>query len=353
MQVRLRTLAMAAIAAVAGVSMTARGEAQTVAEFYQRAGTLKLIISADPGGSYDSDGRLVARFWPNHIPGNPRIVVENLMGASGRVAANYLYNSAPKDGSVAGVLQNSLALGQVLGETGIQYDAARFNWIGTPVHPHEVLAVWHTSPVKSMAEAREREVVIGTTSATGMNFVYPKIAKELLGAKFKIVTGYAGGTPILLAMERGEVHGRGSNDWDDYKSSRPDWIRDKKIIPLFQMSLTKHVDLPHVPLMADFAPDPQARAIIEFLSIISEIGRPFLLPPGVPADRVAALRKSFDATMSDPAFLAEAKARSRDIEPIDGTKLAALVQRMLDTPKDTIQLLKASLSNDALQQKSK
>lgn len=341
------------VAMCAGVVSAAPAQAQSVAEFYAKNSTIRLIISADPGGSYDTDGRYVARFWSKHIPGNPRVVVENMMGASGRAAANFLYNAAPKDGTVVGVMQNSLPLGQVMGESGIQFDAAKFNWIGTPVHPHDVLVVWHDSPAKSFAEAREKEVVIGTTSPTGMNYIYPKIAAELLGAKFKIVTGYPGGTPILLAMERGEVHGRGSNDWDDYKTSRPDWIRDKKIIPIFQMSLTRHPELPGVPLMSELAPNAQVKGLIESLSIISEIGRPFLTAPGVPADRVAALRQSFDATLADKELRDDAKARNKDISPIGGAELAKLVQRVLDTPKETIDLLKKSLASGAAPAKAK
>ena len=243
-----------------------------------------------------------------------------MLGASGRVAANYLYNAAPKDGTVIAILQQSVALGQALGESGIQYDAARFNWIGSPVRPDETLVVWHTTGVKSIEDAKKKEVIIGATSPTGMNYLYPKLANELLGTKFKIVTGYPGGTPIMLALERGEVEGRGSNPWSDWKASKPDWVKEKKIVPLMQMSLFKHPDLPDVPLMVDLAPNETARAVFELVTITGELGRPFLTAPDVPADRVKALRDAFDATMKDPEFLAEAARTQKKSIPSTGRK---------------------------------
>ncbi len=162
--------------------------AQSVADFYGRT-PVRLIVSADPGGSYDQIGRLVSRHIGRHIPGSPRVVPENMLGASGRVAANFLYRTGPQDGSVIGVIQQSIPMGQALGETGVQYDASRFNWIGSPVRLDETLVVWHTAGVRTIEDARQKSVIIGATSPTGMNYVYPKLANEFLGTKFKIVTG--------------------------------------------------------------------------------------------------------------------------------------------------------------------
>lgn len=316
--------------------------ADAISDFY-KGKSIRLIISADAGGSYDSDARLVARHIGRHIPGNPHVVPENMLGASGRTAASYMYNTAPKDGSVIAVMQQSLAMGQVLGESGVQYDAARFNWIGSPVRPDETLVVWHTTGVKTIEDAKKKEVIIGATSPTGMNFVYPKLANELLGTKFKIVPGYPGGTPIVLALERGEVEGRGSNPWSEWKATKPDWVRDKKIIPLMQMSLFKHPDLPDVPLMIDLAPNDTARAVLEIVTITGELGRPFVAPPGVPADRVAALRQAFDETMKDPDFLADAEKLHKEIHPIGWKEMENLVQRVLGASKGATDLLKAAL----------
>jgi len=317
--------------------------ADAISDFYKGT-TIRLIISADAGGSYDSDARLVARHLGKHIPGNPRIVPENMLGASGRVAANYMYHAAPKDGSVIAVMQQSLPMGQALGEPGIQYDAAKFNWIGSPVRPDETLVVWHTTGVRSIDDAKKKEVIIGATSPTGMNYVYPKLANELLGTKFKIVTGYPGGTPIVLALERGEVEGRGSNPWSEWKATKPDWVKDRKIVPILQMSLFKHSDLPDVPLMVDLAPNDTARSVFELITITGELGRPFVAPPGLPAERVATLRKAFDATMKDPEFLADAATAQKEIHPIGWEEMEKLVQRVLSSPKGATDLLKSALA---------
>jgi len=333
----LPCLAALALAAIPAVSY-----ADAVADFYKDK-NIRLIISGESGGTYDSDGRLLAKHITKHIPGNPRIIAENMLGASGRVAANYLYNAAPKDGTVIAILQQSVALGQALGESGIQYDAARFNWLGSPVRPDETLVVWHTTGVKTIEDAKKKEVIIGATSPTGMNYLYPKLANELLGTKFKIVTGYPGGTPIMLALERGEVEGRGSNPWSDWKTRKPDWVRDKKIVPLMQMSLFKHPDLPDVPLMVDLAPNETARAVFELVTITGELGRPFLTAPDVPADRVKALRDAFDATMKDPEFLADAARTQKEIHPIRWEEMEQLVRRVLNAPQGAKDYLKAAL----------
>src|SRR3954471_25085301 len=325
------------------IASVGTGFSQTPAEFFGRT-SMRLIISADPGGSYDQIGRLVSRHLGKHIPGSPRVVPENMLGASGRVAAKYLYHAAPKDGSVIGVVQQSIPMGQALGESGTQYDAARFNWIGSPVRLDETLVVWHTTGVRTIEDAKKKEVIIGATSPTGMNFVYPKLANELLGTKFKIVSGYPGGTPIVLALERGEVEGRGSNPWSEWKASKPEWIRDGKIVPLMQMSLFKHPDLPDVPLMIDLAPNETVRTVFELVSITGEIGRPFVTAPDVPADRVKALRDAFDATMKDPEFLAEAEKAKIEINPIAWQEMSDLVRRALSASKGAIDLLKAALA---------
>jgi tripartite-type tricarboxylate transporter receptor subunit TctC len=318
-------------------------DADPIADFYARA-NLRMVIAADPGGSYDSDARLVARHLGRHIPGNPKIIPESMIGASGRVAANYMYRTAPQDGSVIAALQQSVPMGQAIGESGVAYDAARFNWIGSPVRPDEVLVVWHSTGVRTIEDAKRKPVIIGATSPTGMNYVYPKLANELLGTKFKIVTGYAGATHINLAMERGEVEGRGSNPWSEWKTLKPDWVRDGKIVPLMQMTLIRHADLPNVPRMIDLAGNDDVRTVFELTSITGEIGRPLLTAPGVPADRVAALRAAFIETMLDPEFLGDAARMEREIHPIPGLELEALVRRELGAPKSAIDLLKAALA---------
>jgi tripartite-type tricarboxylate transporter receptor subunit TctC len=332
-----------ALAGLAAALAPGAGRADPVADFYSR-NNIRLIISADPGGSYDSDSRLVGRHLGQHIPGNPKLIMENMIGASGRVAANFMYRSAPRDGSVIATVQQSIAMGQAVGDSGVQYDAGRFNWIGSPVRPDEVLVVWHTTGVHTIEDAKQKQVIIGATSSTGMNYVYPKLLNELLGTKFKIVTGYAGATHINLALERGEVEGRGSNPWSEWKTAKPEWVRDGRIVPLIQMTLIRHPDLANVPRMIDLATSDDVRTVFELISITSEIGRPILTTHDVPPDRVAALRKAFDDMMQDPEFLADAAHMEREIHPIPGTELQALVNKQLSAPKSAIDLLKAALA---------
>ena len=336
----LRSWTLALALLLAGASA---GHAETIAEFYGRT-SIRLLIPADPGGSYDQNARLVARHLGKHIPGHPRIIPEQMVGASGRVAANYLYNVAPKDGSVMAVVQQSLPMGQVMGEPGVQYDSAKLNWIGSPILLDDVLVVWHTAGVRSMEDAKTKEVVIGATSATGTNYIYPKLTNELLGTKFKIVSGYKGAAPIKLALERGEVQGHGSNPWSDWKASKADWVRDKKIIPLMQMTLEKAPDLQDVPRMIDLAPNPEVKAVFELMSVTADIGRPFVTAPNVPAERVAALREAFAATMKDPDFIADAAKTKIDIKLVDGRELTEMVERVLHSPKSATELLKQALA---------
>jgi tripartite-type tricarboxylate transporter receptor subunit TctC len=336
-----KTISVLAMLVAALLVLPAR--AQTPAEFY-KGRTMRMLIPAAVGDSYDTEGRLIARHLSKFIPGNPSIVPENMPGASGRNVASYMYNVAPKDGSVIALVQQSIPLAQAMRETGINFDAAKFNWLGTPSAPISVLAVWHTAGVKTIEEAKHKEVAIGATSTAGNNFVYPKLVKELIGAKFKIITGYPGGAPIDLAMERGEVQGRGSNPWNNYKLAHPSWVSDGRLIALVQMSRNKHPELPHVPRLLDLAPNEDARKIFELMSVGADIGRPMLTTPGVPADRVKALREAFATTMADPAFRAEAAKMDVEVDPTLGEELQALVEKMLQTDARTIELLAATLA---------
>jgi len=331
------------VCALVAFSASASASAQSVDSFY-RGSSIRLVIGVAAGGSYDIDARLVARHLGDHIPGNPKVLPENMPGASGRLAANYLYTVAAKDGSVLGAVQETAALGQLLGENGVRYDAAGFNWVGTPVQPDDVIAVRADAGVHSIAEAKVKELVIGATSPTGGNYIYPALVNRLVGTKFKIVTGYQGGNAIDLALERGEVQGRGSNPWSAWKATRPDWVRTGWLIPLVQVTLIKHPDLPNVPRLIDLAPDEAARGVLQTMSLVADIGRPIFLPPGVPSDRVAALRRAFDETMTDPAFLADAARLQEEVRPASGAALATLVREVLATPKPTVERLKAALA---------
>lgn len=305
--------------------------------------TIRLIIPAAPGDSYDTEGRLIARYLVDYLPGRPRIVSENMPGASGRIVANFLYNVAPKDGTVIALVQQTVPLAQIMKESGVKFDVAQFNWIGTPSSPISILAVWHAAGVKTIEEARVKNISIGATSRTGGNFIYPKLVKELAGAKFKIIVGYQGGSPINLAMEAGEVDGRGSNPWNNYKLSNPSWISEGKLIPLVQMSLKKHPELVSVPRLIDLATDEQAKSVFEMMSIMSDIGRPMITAPEVSQERVLELRVAFSKVMQDHRFQAEAQKLNVDVDPTLGEELEVLVQKLMSTPVETVNLLISTL----------
>jgi tripartite-type tricarboxylate transporter receptor subunit TctC len=307
-----------------------RPKADAVADFY-RGRTIDFVIGYSPGGLYDLYGRLIAEFMGAHIPGKPRIVPRNMPGASSRLAAGYIFKIAPQDGTEIAIASQSLALEQALGAS-LQFDMSKMNYIGNPVSENDVIVTWAASGVKTLDEATKREVTIGSTGNDPSSY-YPKTTNALLGTKFKIVFGYPGGSDIDLAMERGEVGGRGSSTWNTWTSSRADWLRDKKINVLVQVGLAKERDLPDVPLLLEKAKNDQDRAVLQLLSSQTMVGKQIFVGPTVPADRVAALRAAFDATMKDPAFLAQAKKQSFDINPVRGQDLQKIVEAMLGMPK--------------------
>ena len=306
--------------------------AQDSVEGFYKGKTVDMVIGFSVGGGYDVYARSVARFMGDHIPGKPRIVPKNMTGAGSRVAANYVYNVAPKDGTVLATADQSMPLEQAVGDAGITIDTRKLTWIGTPITENNTLVTWHTSPVKTVEDAKRVEVAVG---ATGFNTSsqYPQVMNSLLGTKFKVIMGYPGGNEINLAMENGEVAGRGSNNWTSWKSTKPDWVRDKKINILVQIGLKKADDLPDVPLLMDLGSNDDDRAALKLVSAPPSVGRPIFSTPNVPADRVQALRAAFDATMKDPAFLEEAKKTGLDINPTSGAELQKVVSDIIDTPK--------------------
>ncbi|MBX9740140.1 MAG: hypothetical protein K2X62_08710 [Beijerinckiaceae bacterium] len=339
-----RAAASLGIAASLGLALAATPAAaqQSVADFY-KGKTIDFYIGFSVGGGYDIYARTVARFIGEHIPGKPRVVPKNMTGAGSRVAANYVYNVAPKDGTVLATADQSIPLEQAIGDKGIQFDSRKFNWIGNPIVDNNTLVTWHTSPVKTVADARKQEVAIG---ATGFNTSsqYPQVMNQLVGTKFKIIMGYPGGNEVNLAMENGEVAGRGSNSWASWKASKPDWVRDKKFNILVQIGLSKSADLPDVPLLVDLAANEDDRAALRLVSAPPNVGRPVFTTPGVPEERVKALRDAFDATMKDPAFLEEARKTGLDINPISGVELQKVVSDIIDTPKPVTERLASILS---------
>ncbi len=336
------------IALVSGLFVSALGwagaaVADPVADFYAGK-SLKFIVGTTVGGSYDTAGRLMARHLARHIPGTPSMVVQNIVGASGRRAANYVYNVAPRDGTVLLAAQETLGMAQILGTGGVEYDIRKFGWLGTPIDPVGVTIAWHSSGVKTLQEARKKEVVIGAAGPTGNTFFLPALANAFAGTKFKIIVGYSGGNAIDLAMQRGEVGGRGSVSWSFVKSQKSDWLKEKKVFPLAQMTLKKHPELSDVPRFIDLATDEKGRKVMEVMSLSSSFGRPIVTTPDVPPVRLAALTAAFERTVKDESFLAEAKKLTFDIRPTSGKELQDYAERLASTPPDIVALMKDAFS---------
>jgi tripartite-type tricarboxylate transporter receptor subunit TctC len=307
----------------------AAAQAQTAAEFY-RGKTVNVYIGVGVGGEYDIQARLVARHIGKHIPGNPTVVPQNMTGAGGLRMINYLYNVAAKDGTNIGMIANAFPAMQAVGIQGVQFDAAQMQWLGTIAPGVETMAVWHTAGVKSIDDARKKEVVAGASARGAITFIYPAMMNELLGTKFKIVTGYPGGNQINLAMERGEVEAR-NNTWSSWKATKADWVREKKIFVIAQAG-PRAADL-DAPSIEDSARTPEERLLIELIVSGTQLGRP-MATNAAPADRVAVLRGAYAATMKDPEFLAEAKQLGFEVDPVLGEKMQKIVEKVLATPKD-------------------
>jgi tripartite-type tricarboxylate transporter receptor subunit TctC len=323
------TVSAAALLTVAG--LTGPGaQADVVSDFY-RGKTVNVLIGVGAGGEYDLQARLVARHIGRHIPGNPSVVTQNMTGASGLKMQNYLYVQAPRDGTYVGMSQNAFPAAQAAGLPGIQFDAAKFAWLGAIAPVVETMTVWHTSGIVSIDDARKRETVAGATSKGAITYIYAAMMNEFFGTRFKIVTGYNGGNEINLAMERGEVEAR-NNTWSSWKTTKPAWLKDKKITIIAQAGpRAPDLDAPSVEQLAKTAED---RRVIELVVSGTQLGRPLFITPGVPEERVRALRAAFDATMKDPEFLADAASLNFDVAPVSGEALQKIVEKVLDTPKD-------------------
>lgn len=323
--------ALAGIVVLAGLASPDNAPAQTADDFY-RGKTLRLVVGSDVSGEYDATARLLARHLPNHVPGHPSIIVQNMPGASGIKSANYLYAIAPRDGTTLATFNKSTPLAEVTRMSNANYKSAEFNWLGSLTHSNSLVVVAARTGIKTLHDATLREVTIGSIGAGGTMSLYPLILDHALGAKFKLVQGYAGGQLVDLAMERGEVDGRGTYTWADMKATRPDWISNKTVNILVQFGLEREPDLPDIPLPVELGRDDDQRAALAFLSSDIPIGKSFVLPPQVPPERVALMRRAFMESMKDAELLADAKAAGIEIKPIAGVELQAMVQKIIGTP---------------------
>jgi tripartite-type tricarboxylate transporter receptor subunit TctC len=334
---RRRVLVAAALLAAVPAAFIAAAGAVAQAPVGSFAGkTINLIIGFGPGGGYDIWGRLVAGHIGQHLPGNPAVVAQNMPGGGSYRAASYIYNQAPKDGSAFAIIARDAALGPLTGQPGALFDATKFSWIGTPATETNVCIAYHTAPVKTAQDLMQKELIVGDTGPGTGTHSYPKALNAILGTKFKLVGGYPSSADVFLAMERGEVQGI-CESLDSVKSRRPDWISSGTVAVLFQGGAKPNPELKGVPFVVDLAKRPEDKQAIAFLYIGQGIGRPFVAPPGLPPDRLKMLRDAFDATMKDPAFIAEARQRKFDVSPENGAHLQALIDKAYATPREIIE----------------
>ena len=317
---------LALFAGVVGFSV----RAETVEEFY-RGRRITMYIGSSSAGGTDVYGRIVANFMGAHLPGNPQFVVSNVPGATGLVLANQLANTLPKDGTAIASIDRYLPIQAILGNPAVKFDPRTLNWIGSTNVDVSTCVVWHTSGVTTLQEFISRDLAIGSTA------VYtPNILNRMFGAHLKLIAGYPGGNDINLAMERGELQGRCHWSWSSIISGQADWIRDKKIKVIVQFTGKKHADMPDVPLITELARTDRDREIMAMILSAQEMARPFVAPPGIPPERIAALRNAFDATLNDPAFLRVAKAQDLELQPVTGIYIQDLVDRLSQTPADVV-----------------
>jgi tripartite-type tricarboxylate transporter receptor subunit TctC len=307
------------------------------ADDYFKGKTIHLVVGTPPGGGYDTYGRLVARFLPDFVPGKPAVIVTNMPGASGVKAAYYTYAVAPKDGTVIATFNKSIPFYQAMGLAGAGFKTEQMSWIASLSQTADVVAVWHTTGIKTIADATTRPVVMGADSGGGTMWGYPALLNATLGTKFRIVTGYAGGNAVNHAIEQGEVEGRGSNPWSSWKGTTPAWVKNGWIRPLIQIGLKREPDLPDVPLLIDLARNEEQGAMFRFVSAPVAIERPFAGPPGMAPEVLAILRGAFDRLVKDPAFLGDAARQNLDVDPHSSAEVAKIVADIVNAPPAIVQ----------------
>lgn len=326
-----------AVLALSGSSAAA----QSSGDFF-RDKQIRLIVGTDSGGGYDAYARVLARFMGRHIPGNPAFVVQTMTGAGGVVSANYMYNVAPKDGTVIATFPNNVPFVQILGQPGPLFDAVKFGWLGSLSSEVTVCVAWHTAKAKTLADAKVNEVIVGGSGPNNTETT-PAVLNVALGTKFRIITGYSSSTATALAVERGEVEGL-CTGYSTIANRNPNWLSEKKVNIIVQTGLRRHPMLPDVPLAIDLAADKDDHALMELNDARIEIARPFVAPPELPPERLTSLRNAFEATVTDPEFKAEMAKQKLELNPISGVDAQALLVKVSKTPRAVIDRLNGALA---------
>ena len=329
----------AALTAAAAVLSATPAAAESVADFY-KGKTLTILMGTGPGGSFDLYGRTIAEHFSRHIPGNPTIIIGHMPGAGGVIAANNVYNTAPQDGTVI-LESHAIALSQMLTPAGVRFKSEKFNWLGAYDAIVHMMTVWHTAPVKSAAELRDANIVVGAFAKSHLTYQFASLLKDALGAKYKIVPGYPSGNDCNLAMERGEIAGWAAS-WENLEGTRPQWLADKTVRLLAQFTLQRETYAKNVPTLIELAP-PDKKDVAEFAISGTPLARALAVGPGVPTDRVAALRRAFDELMQDKEFLAAAESRRLTIAPRNATAVQALVTKIVSASPELVERVKKAI----------
>jgi tripartite-type tricarboxylate transporter receptor subunit TctC len=337
-------LASGLIALVLALAANARADA--VADFY-RGRSITLTVGYSAGGGYDAYGRVLARHLSKHIPGRPSVIVQNMPGAGSLRAANFLYNVAPKDGTAIGHFSRGMAMEPLIGTSATQFDARRFAWLGSGTDEVSICTTWHTSAVKTWNDMLTIPFTVGGEGSGSDPDIFSAVMRNAFGVKLKLVSGYPGSAEVALAIERGEVDGRCGWSWSSLKLLKPEWIANRQINIITQLALKKSPELPDVPLIFDFATTDRQRQILKLVLSRQSMARPFVAPPDLPADRKAALRTAFDQALADPEFLAEARQRGLEVNPVSGAEIDRLVDELYRTAPDIVAEVRAIISEGA------
>jgi tripartite-type tricarboxylate transporter receptor subunit TctC len=324
-------------AAALVVASTGQAAAQSAEDFFKKTKDITLTLSAGAGGGYASYGRAFARYFGNHLPGNPNIIVQNMPGGGGLRATNFLYTNAPKDGSVLGLIHSSVPLAPLYGLDAAKFDSTKFNWLGSMNTANGICVAWHESPIKTYKDMYDKQFIVGGTGAGSQMETLPAMLNAILGTKNKIISGYKGGNDVYLAMERGEVHGRCGGLKSSIASTRPDWFPQKKVQVVIQISAERDPDFPDVPTVMELIKDERGKKILALVLAPMEMDRPVLAPPGVADDRVKMLRAAFNATMKDTGFVSETEKQHLELEWFDGERLDKIIKTAFAISPDIAQ----------------
>jgi len=338
--------AQLALAFSALIVATATARADSAVETFYKTQPLTIIVGYSPGAAYDLYARNVAQHLGKHIPGAPKILVQNMPGAGSLNAVNYIYQLGKKDGSQIVAFARGIAMQPLLDETGVKFDATKLEWIGSTSSEVSVVLAWRGSGFKTLDDAKARPMSVAVSGSGADSAIFPRVLNSVLGTQFKLVTGYPGNSEMLLAVERGEVDGNAGTSWATLQGSKREWMTDNKVNLLVQLGLRKHPDLPNVPLALDLATNPEDRKVLELILSRQQMAYPYAAPPGVPEDRLAALRSGFDQMTKDPDFIADAKKQGFEVDPMTGDEIGKLVKGLYASPPALVARAKAAVNGN-------